>query len=71
MSHFDTEGTPGGGMAGPVTLFMPLLEPTPKPGCDVCPALAEQRAEARARGDMSAVSDINIEMRNHHRKESA
>lgn len=52
-------------MSQPVTLGLPLDEPEPPPGCDVCTALAGQRAEAAARGDKSAVSDCNIEIRRH------
>nr|WP_079056270.1 hypothetical protein [Streptomyces caeruleatus] len=47
---------------------LPLrLDGTPKsaPDCDVCQALDRQRSEARAKGDMSRVSDCNIELRNH------
>ncbi len=57
-------------MSGPVHLALPLLEPTPVDGCDVCTALAEQRAQARARGDMSRVADCNVEI-TRHRHEKA
>lgn len=50
----------------PLTLGDPLDEPTPPDDCGVCAALAVQRGEARARGDMSRVSDFNVEIRNHH-----
>lgn len=40
-------------------------EPLPVPGCDVCGALARARAAARAAGDMSNVSDMNVEIRRH------
>ncbi|MEH0627891.1 hypothetical protein [Streptomyces stelliscabiei] len=50
----------------PVTLGPPLEEPTPPAECGVCAALVRQRAEARARGDLSRVSDFNVEIRAHH-----
>jgi hypothetical protein len=34
-------------------------------GCGVCEALVKQRAAARQRGDLSAVSDASVELRNH------
>ncbi|MBW1596533.1 hypothetical protein [Streptomyces sp. JJ38] len=43
----------------------PAPEPPPAPGCDVCRALAAQRLEARNRGDLSAATDCNVEIRNH------
>ncbi|MFP3990637.1 hypothetical protein U9R90_24870 [Streptomyces sp. E11-3] len=45
-----------------------LEEPEPEADCDVCTALSKQRAEADARGDQSAVTDCNAEIRNHHRR---
>ncbi|MFI1948593.1 hypothetical protein ACH46F_32680 [Streptomyces virginiae] len=42
-------------------------DPVPTPGCGVCEALGRQRAEARAKGDRSKVSDCNVELRNHQR----
>ncbi|MDX3068277.1 hypothetical protein AB0G86_34860 [Streptomyces scabiei] len=50
----------------PVTLGLPLDEPTPPADCGVCTALVEERAEAKGRGDGSRVSDLNVEIRNHH-----
>jgi hypothetical protein len=50
----------------PVTLGLPLDEPVPPADCGVCAALVVQRSEARARDDRSKVSDLNIEIRNHH-----
>ncbi|GAU68611.1 Syd protein [Streptomyces sp. NBRC 110611] len=44
---------------------LPVPESEPVAGCDVCAALARQRAGARAVGDMSRVIDCNIEMRRH------
>lgn len=52
-------------MTPPVHLPEPTLEPTPMPGCGVCAALVKQREAARQRGDFSAVSDANVELRNH------
>ncbi|MER6047367.1 hypothetical protein ABT168_07850 [Streptomyces sp. NPDC001793] len=40
-----------------------MPEPAPVTGCDVCAALAEQRAVARSAGDKAAVIDRNVEMR--------
>ncbi|MCX5423164.1 hypothetical protein OHA48_27285 [Streptomyces sp. NBC_00114] len=40
-------------------------DPEPDVDCDVCQALGRQRSEARAQRDMSKVSDLNIEIRNH------
>jgi hypothetical protein len=53
-------------MDPPVTLGLPPDEPVPPGDCGVCAALAKQRAEARGQGDMSKVSDLNVEIRNHH-----
>jgi hypothetical protein len=52
-------------MSGPVDLPLPAREPVPADGCDVCRALAQERRAARRDGDMSKVSDLNVEMRNH------
>nr|WP_236680190.1 hypothetical protein [Streptomyces sp. 9-7] len=51
----------------PVHLMEPASRPEPAPiaGCDVCQALARQRAEAQAVGDKSRVTDCNVEMRRH------
>ena len=43
----------------------PPREPTPPAGCQVCGDWARQRAEARAEGDKSRVSDMNVLMRRH------
>ncbi|MFI6768332.1 hypothetical protein [Streptomyces sp. NPDC050355] len=45
----------------------PLTGPDPRPvaGCDVCGALARQRAGAYAVGDRSAATDCNVEIRRH------
>jgi len=45
--------------------YDPPEAPLPAKGCDICGALAQQRAEARERGDMSRVTDCNVEMRRH------
>lgn len=50
----------------PVGLTLPLEEPVPPADCEPCARLVKQRAEARGRGDMSRVSDFNVEIRNHH-----
>ncbi|MFI9629767.1 hypothetical protein [Streptomyces sp. NPDC052042] len=44
-------------------------DPAPVGGCDVCAALADQRATARQIDDSSRATDCNIEMRQHpHRR---
>ncbi|WP_156724718.1 hypothetical protein [Streptomyces apocyni] len=55
-------------MDPPITLELPLDEPAPKPGCDVCAALAKQRDKAAILGDHSQVTDCNVEVRNHARR---
>ncbi|WP_039633328.1 hypothetical protein [Streptomyces sp. 769] len=57
----------------PVHLGEPVSAPEPAPvaGCDVCAALAEQRAAAHAIGDKSTVIDRNIEIRRHPHAEVA
>ncbi|MEU2583158.1 hypothetical protein ABZ612_09385 [Streptomyces avermitilis] len=50
----------------PVTLPLVLAaEPVPTSGCDVCLALGRQREIARTAGDLSKVSDINVEIKRH------
>lgn len=51
----------------PVHLGLPLPEPQGAPGCGVCDALVAQRRTARLRGDLSGVTDCNVELRNHGR----
>lgn len=46
-------------------LGIPLAEPLASEACDVCQALARQRSAARAEGNLSRVSDCNVEIRNH------
>jgi hypothetical protein len=43
-------------------------DPRPVADCDVCQALDKQRSEARAQREMSKVSDLNVEIRNHPHK---
>ncbi|ORT54046.1 hypothetical protein BKD26_36475 [Streptomyces sp. CB03238] len=52
-------------MSAPVHLTIPPSPPVPAPGCRVCAALDKQRAEARDRGDFSAVTDANVELASH------
>ncbi|UKY50993.1 hypothetical protein [Streptomyces inhibens] len=54
-------------MDRPVHLMDPFPAPEPEPvaGCDVCAALARQRAAARAIRDKSAMVDCNVEIRRH------
>ncbi|GAB2870498.1 hypothetical protein GCM10027074_42630 [Streptomyces deserti] len=53
-------------MDPPITLGLPIDDPTPPADCGVCQALVRQRAQAAERRDLSRVSDINVEIRNHH-----
>jgi hypothetical protein len=55
-------------MSSAPVLTGPRLEPVPVDGCDVCAALADQRAEWRKVGDFSKVSDCNVEMAQHPHK---
>jgi hypothetical protein len=48
-----------------VHLSLPAEPPAPVPGCDVCEALARQRAEAVDSGDHSRATDCSVELRNH------
>lgn len=51
----------------PVHLTDPYDSPLPvRADCDVCRALVRARELAQARGDLSAVTDTSIEIRNHH-----
>jgi hypothetical protein len=49
----------------PALPLFPEPAPPPVPGCDICGALDRQRAEARAKGDLSFVADCNAEIRSH------
>ncbi|MCK7628191.1 hypothetical protein MUU72_34775 [Streptomyces sp. RS10V-4] len=51
--------------------LFPAPEPEPVAGCDVCGALARQRACARAAGDLSKVVDCNVELRSHPHERQA
>ncbi len=44
------------------------LPPEPKAvsGCHGCLSICVQRENSRSRGDYSAVSDANVELRRHH-----
>ncbi len=44
------------------------LPPEPKtvPGCSTCLSICVRRENSRSRGDYSAVSDANVELRQHH-----
>lgn len=44
---------------------VPVAEPEPVAGCDVCMALAGQRAAARAVGDASKAIDCSVEISRH------
>lgn len=52
-------------MSPPVHLTEPTPPPAPVGGCDVCGALAKQRAAATAAGDYSRATDCSVEMRRH------
>ncbi|MDT0467060.1 hypothetical protein [Streptomyces gibsoniae] len=52
-------------MSEPVHLLPPADWPAPHPGCKVCGALAAERERAQAAGDVSKVSDCNVEIREH------
>ena len=41
------------------------VEPSAVPGCSDCLSLSVGRENARSRGDYSAVSDANVELRQH------
>lgn len=51
----------------PVELLLDQ-EPKPVPGCGVCTALGKERGEAKAKGDGSKGSDMNVEILNHPHK---
>ncbi|MCL6733268.1 hypothetical protein [Streptomyces neyagawaensis] len=50
----------------PVTLPDPTRPPKPTPGCDVCAALDQQRAQAEEDGDTRRATTLEMEMRRHH-----
>lgn len=41
-------------------------EPQPVQGCGECLSICVRRKNARSRSDYSAVSDANVELRQHH-----
>ncbi|MFE3522694.1 hypothetical protein ACFXOD_14055 [Streptomyces sp. NPDC059161] len=55
-------------MEPPVQLSLPRTPPVPAPGCGVCAALAKQRTAAYGNGDLSGVSDCNVELTAHPKK---
>ncbi|WP_308364821.1 hypothetical protein [Streptomyces sp. ISL-86] len=60
--------SPSTTMNPPVQLSLPRTPPGPAPGCGVCAALAKQRTAAYGNGDLSAVSDCNVELAAHPKK---
>ncbi|MCB5166166.1 hypothetical protein LG634_15155 [Streptomyces bambusae] len=56
------------GMSPAPHLTLPAPDPDPTPGCDICAALARERAAARANGDPSRATDCNVELRHHPRR---
>ncbi|CAM5593300.1 hypothetical protein GCM10010334_49700 [Streptomyces finlayi] len=46
-------------------LGLPLEAPKPAEGCGVCAVLVRQRDRAREEFDHSAVTDADVELRNH------
>ncbi|WUH03608.1 hypothetical protein OG542_22100 [Streptomyces violaceus] len=44
---------------------LPLPEPEPVSGCTECQRFGSQREAARSEGDMSRVSDCNVQIRRH------
>lgn len=53
-------------MDPPVTLELPPEDPAPPTNCARCARLVQERADARADGDLSRVSDMNVTIRAHH-----
>ncbi|SHM84200.1 hypothetical protein SAMN05216268_11586 [Streptomyces yunnanensis] len=58
-------GTPGSGVGAAVPLALPASQPNPVEDCAACGALAVQRKAAAEQGDLSAVTDANVRLRNH------
>ncbi|WP_411574085.1 hypothetical protein [Streptomyces fradiae] len=54
-----------------VHLSTPIREPVPVEGCTTCAELAARREAGRRGGDLSAVSDRNVEIRRHPHREAA
>ncbi|MFJ7624858.1 hypothetical protein ACIQZN_00020 [Streptomyces sp. NPDC097595] len=46
-------------------------EPVPVEGCALCANQAQQRQWARANGDASKATDLNVRMRRHQRADHA
>ncbi|MGW7440850.1 hypothetical protein [Streptomyces sp. NPDC054849] len=60
MAYDSRPGTPGGGQGSPVHVTLPRRDPEPAPGCPEGAGAAMRRA-----GDMSGVSDCNVDVRSH------
>ncbi|MEJ1201005.1 MULTISPECIES: hypothetical protein [unclassified Streptomyces] len=56
-------------LATPPAPGAPGRPPAPVPGCDACARLTGRREAARAAFDHSAVTDANVLLRQHQRKE--
>ncbi|MFD7015835.1 hypothetical protein [Streptomyces sp. NPDC059161] len=52
-------------MGDPVHLALPHASPQPAKGCAVCAEMVVRRRAARDRGDFSAVTDADVEIRHH------
>ncbi|WP_048821311.1 hypothetical protein [Streptomyces ipomoeae] len=52
-------------LSPPVHLTLPNPPPKPAPGCDTCAELGRRWQVARDRGDLSAATDADVEIRNH------
>lgn len=52
-------------LPAPVHLPMPTEPPARAHGCGVCTALGEQTGGSATAGDLSHVTDRNVEIRNH------
>ncbi|MGW1185750.1 MULTISPECIES: hypothetical protein [unclassified Streptomyces] len=48
-----------------------LPEPVPVEGCALCANQAQERQRARANGDASTATDLNVRMRRHQRADHA
>ncbi|MFE5495276.1 hypothetical protein ACFQ7Z_35690 [Streptomyces virginiae] len=65
MTYDSKPGAPGGGQGDPVHVTLPRLDPQPVPGCPRCAGAAARRAVRRRAGDLSGVSDCNVDIRHH------
>ncbi|MGW8731315.1 hypothetical protein ACWGNF_35385 [Streptomyces sp. NPDC055808] len=52
-------------MGEAVHLRLPHAPPKPAQGCPVCAELVVRRRAARGRGDFSAATDADVEIRHH------